>query len=304
MRKVYLLTVGILLSLVVSAQRDFQVNQFMYDKVNVNPAFVGANYTSTVSLIDNSLLGGGGQIASGQVARATAKLLDTGVGLGVSFEGFTVGDFEATEMSAIYSYHSRVGDEQYLSFGLEGSFRTITSSLFANEFQPPITIVGGNANFGGLYYDQSLYIGVSAQNMLGNQIEDPFGGDIPLSSGKRLFRGQVGAAFSLGGESELQPNVQVAYVTEAPIGYDVNVMYVWKRTFSGGLSYRYADFPEAITRNNIDLILQMKVNKSLRIGTGFTFPQASASVQSGGGEVSVIWVWSAEERPFQELPFF
>lgn len=304
MIKALVILSSLFLSSAAAAQQDFQVTQFIYDKVNVNPAYAGANYTSTLSAIDNSLLGGGTVLASGQVARATARLLDSGVGLALSFESFTVGDFRSTEVGGVYAYHIRVGEEQFLSLGLEGSYRLITSSLFANPFQPPITIGQGEANFGGLYYNETFYMGLSVQNLFGSRIDDPFGGDIPLSSGKRLYRGMLGTVFSIGNQSELQPNIQSAYTEGVSLGYDVNLMYVWKRTFSAGLSYRYANFQESITRDNIDLIIQLKVNDRLRIGTGITFPQASASVQTGGGELSAIWVWSSEERPYKALPFF
>jgi len=289
----------------VSAQRDFQLTQFIYDKLNVNPAYAGTNFTSTAFVAINSLSGGGNnELAVSEIARANLRLLGTGVGLGLSFESFKLGDFESSEMSGVYAYHLRVGDEQYFSLGLEGNYRFITSSIYASQFQPPISIGQGDFNFGGLYYNQRIYVGLSSENLLGNPIEDPFGGDIPISNGKRLFRGVLGSVFAISGKSELQPNLQVAYAKGEQLGYDFNLMYIWNRSFSAGVSYRYAGFSESITRDNLDLILQARVNDRLRIGAGLTFPLARASVQSSGREISATWIWFSEERPFKELPFF
>jgi len=305
MTKIFLVAIFLTSSIVVLGQRDFQVTQFLYDKSNVNPAFAGANFISTVLLIDNTVLGGGSQLAGGQVARASARLLDSGVGLGLSFESFNIGnDFSSKELGGIYSYHIRVGDERHVSLGLETTYRILSISTFASQFQPPINVDQVEVSFGGLYYDESVYIGFSGQNLIGERVEDPFGGDRPITSGKRLFRSQFGATFSVSPQIELQPNVQLAYTSGSPIGYDINMMCAWKRTFSVGLSYRYANFKESITRDNIDFIFQFNLNKKLRVGTAFTFPQAAASVQTGGGEFSAIWVWSADERPRKELPFF
>ena len=305
MSKFYFLSIGLLYCSSVLAQRDFQLTQFIYDKLNVNPAYAGTNFTSNAFVAINSLSGGGGaELAGSQVARANVRLLSTGVGLGLSFESFSVGDFSSSEMSGTYAYHVRMGDEQYLSLGLEANYRFIESSVFASQFQPPINIGQGDFNFGALYYSQRIYAGVSAENLLGNPIEDPFGGVIPLSNGKRLFRGMLGSVFSISEKGELQPNLQTAYAEGEQLGYDVNLMYVWNRSFSIGFSYRYANFPEAVTRDNIDLIAQFKINDKLRIGTGLTFPQGKSSIQTTGGEVSATWEWSSEERPYTELPFF
>jgi len=304
MSKALLLVSCLLLSRLVVAQQDFQMTQFMFDKLNVNPAYAGANYTSTVSVFGSTLLGGGTNFASGQVARASARLLDSGVGLAINFEGFSIGDYKSTEMSAVYAYHARVGDEQYLSFGIEGVYSTIFSSIYASEFQPPINFSQAEAHFGSLYYNQSVYVGFSVQNLLGARIDDPFGGEIPISSGKRLFRAMLGSVVPLSAENELQSNLQLAYAKNATLAYDFNLMYAWKRTITVGLSYRHADFPESITRSNLDFIAQFKVNDKLLIGSSLTFPQAAASVQSSGAEFSAIWVWSSEERPFKEMPFF
>ena len=285
-------------------QQDFQATQFIYDKLNVNPAFAGANFTSTISLFNNSILGNGTALASAQIARATTKLLDKNVGLALNLESYTIGSFKSSEISAVYAYHIRLGDERYVSFGLEGTFRTTRMRIFQDPFQPPINFNQVEAQFGGLYYDQSTYIGFAAQNLFGSQLKDPFGGRIPVTSGNRLFRSMFGATFPISEASEIQPNVQLAYAQGSPLGYDMNVMYVWNRIFSVGLSYRYADFRESIVRNNLDFIVQLQVSKRLLIGSGLSFPQSSTSVQTGGAEFSAIWVWSAQERPHREMPFF
>ncbi len=304
MYKAYLFLILVCSAISAVGQQDLQTIQFMSDKLNVNPAYAGANYTSKVTLFDNSILGNETQLASNQVARGTIKLFDKGVGLGLGIESFTVGTYKSSEIGAIYAYHIRVGDDRFVSFGLEGSFRTIRTSVFFDPLQPPISASQVEAQFGGLYYDQSIYVGFSAQNLFGSRIEDPFGGRRPLTSGKRLYRSMFGATFPISDVSEIQPNVQLAYAVGSPLGYDINVMYVWNRTFSAGLSYRFADFRESIARNNIDFIFQYNVGNRLTIGSGLSFPQSSTSVQTGGAEFSATWVWSAQERPHEELPFF
>ncbi|MFB9090478.1 PorP/SprF family type IX secretion system membrane protein, partial [Flavobacterium paronense] len=156
------------------AQQDAQYTQYMYNTININPAYAGSRGVMSIfGLHRTQWVGLDGAPVTNAFSLNT-PIKNSNLGLGISLVNDRIGPTSDNTISADLSYTIPMNEDYNLSFGIKASgnmFNLDTDKLtpaqandpnlqnFNNEFSP---------NFGaGVYlHSDKLYLGLSVPNFL------------------------------------------------------------------------------------------------------------------------------------------
>jgi type IX secretion system PorP/SprF family membrane protein len=132
-----------------------------------------------------------------------------------------------------------VGMQQYSLDGSQLSFHNVTTTV-ANQAS-----IVPDATVGLWLYNDNFYAGVSAANLLGNQLDIAYEPNAPIPiTNNRLYRhyfGTAGVRLPLSEGVSLVPSVLVKYMSPAPVSVDVNAKLKLQDIMWVGVSYRVKD---------------------------------------------------------------
>ena len=173
MKSRLLLFFVLLLGLSSQAQQDAQFTQYMYNTINVNPAYAGSRgMMSIFGLHRTQWVGIEGAPQTNSFSMNT-PLNDSQVGLGVSVLNDKIGPTVENTLTADFSYTIQTSDTYKLAFGLKagGSFFNLDVSLLDpnNPIDPSLTNYNKfNPQIGGGLYlhSEKTYVGLSIPNFL------------------------------------------------------------------------------------------------------------------------------------------
>ena len=119
--KTKLLYILLLLSGVNYAQQDAQFTQYMYNTININPAYAGSRGSMSVfALHRTQWVGLDGAPVTNTVSFNT-PIKESNLGLGVSVISDKIGPSEETNLALDMSYSINTSDRFKLSFGIKAS---------------------------------------------------------------------------------------------------------------------------------------------------------------------------------------
>src|SRR5690606_10243131 len=163
-----------LVSFSANAQQDAQFTQYMYNTININPAYAGSRgVLSIFGLHRTQWVGLDGAPATNAFSVNT-PINDSRVGLGLSFVNDKIGPTKENQISADVSYTIPMANEYKLSFGIKATanlFQLDRSMLnpevvidpslqnIDNEFSP-------NLGAGVYLHSDKFYAGLSVPNFI------------------------------------------------------------------------------------------------------------------------------------------
>ncbi|HEU4496217.1 MAG TPA: PorP/SprF family type IX secretion system membrane protein, partial [Flavobacterium sp.] len=126
MRKKLLFCISMVCSIASFAQQDAQYTQYMYNTININPAYAGTRgVLSIFGLHRTQWIGLDGAPATNAFS-ASAPINSTKLGVGLSAVNDRIGPTEENTISADISYTVKTSETFKLSFGIKG-----TANLFS-----------------------------------------------------------------------------------------------------------------------------------------------------------------------------
>lgn len=282
-RKIILVCFGLIsVFQAVNAQQEAMYSQYMFNLMNINPAYAGNRSVDNITLLyRNQWVGIDG-------APETATLSwdrrhkETNVGYGLQFYNDRLGIETSTGLQAFYSYRIPFAKSS-LSFGLSGGvlyYRAALSeatTITAGDplFHEDITGWLPTAGFGALYESEKWYIGFSMPAMLRTQInedEEPaFLGIIQASNHYFLTGGYI---FDLTEAVKLKPSALLKAVKGAPLQLDLNLNAWFGNDFGIGASYRTGDAVVGM--------FELKILPQLRLGYSYDFNISKLMTYSKG----------------------
>lgn len=234
------------------AQQDSQFTQYMYNTVNINPAYAGSRGVMSVfALHRNQWVGLSGAPETNAFALNT-PLNNSKLGLGISFLNDKIGPANENTLSADVSYKIKATEKFDLSFGLK-----VTAGLFSVDFNQ-LNAYNQNdhllrynienrfsPNFGaGLYlHSDKTYIGVSIPNILETKHFDKNLTEVSSSSvakEKLHFYTIAGHVFNLSHAIKLKPALLTKLVPGAPAQLDISANVLFYDKFTLGAAYRWS----------------------------------------------------------------
>ena len=155
------------------AQQDAQFTQYMYNTININPAYAGSRGAMSIfGLYRTQWVGLDGAPETSSFSLNTP--INNNVGLGVSLVNDKIGPTNENNISADFSYSIQTSATAKLSFGIKGSaniFKLDPTKLnpehqgdtqfqdFQNKFAP-------NIGAGVYWHTDKAYVGLSVPNFI------------------------------------------------------------------------------------------------------------------------------------------
>jgi type IX secretion system PorP/SprF family membrane protein len=174
MRTKILLIILIAVTYTGFAQQDAQYTQYMYNTININPAYAGSRGVMSIFGLHRTQWVGLEGAPTTNAFSLNTPINNSNLGIGLSFVNDKIGPTSDNSISADVSYTIQTSETYKLSFGLKATaniFNLDVNKLnpqdpgddllqpFDNEFSP---------NFGaGVYFhSDKLYFGVSVPNFM------------------------------------------------------------------------------------------------------------------------------------------
>ncbi len=269
MKKIFILILGVLSVITVSAQQDPQFSQNMFNKLANNPGFAGSRGNVSTSVLHRSQWMGfgedGGAAASTQNFSIDAELpfLYGGVGLNVVKDD--IAGFSNLGLQASYAYRTELGVGQIgmgmsvgmFQSGLDGGFLKAATS--GDPVIPTGDVSGSSLDLGaGIYYNtQDVYVGISSAHLTEPTIEWSDGQEYNMTRHYFLIAGYY---HELNPVLSLNPSIYLKS-DGATSQLDINTNLIYNNKMWGGVSYRLDE--------GLIILAGMNVNEDLRFGLGY-----------------------------------
>lgn len=274
----------------LAAQQDIQYTQFMFNKLNFNPAYAGSKSALCLSAIYRKQWLGIARAPETGTFNAHGAVWNKRLGLGLSVSYDRIGFAERISFESNYSYIIRFKDHSFLSMGLRGSayytqIRWDEADLIDNVDN---AIPGGSVsrilpNFGaGIYYQSKhWYLGFSVPHIFVNEgdFNIAVNGTIEPDFTQHYYL-MGGFTFDLSENVQIQQNILMKYVVNAPLAVDFNLSFVFSRRVLLGLTYRVGA--------SIDAILQWQITPQLRIAAAYDFSVTQLQTYNSGSVEAMI----------------
>jgi type IX secretion system PorP/SprF family membrane protein len=244
-----ILYVALLLNSIVSyCQQDAQYTNYMYNTMNVNPAYTGTRgVLSVFGLHRTQWVGIDGAPVTNNLAIST-PIERTNLGVGLSFVNDRLGPTNENIISADVSYTIKTSEDWKLSFGVKG-----TANLFdfdRNKLNPEnkgdVTLASFNnfsPNVGaGIYFhSEKSYIGFSVPSILENKFT--YNDNVLISSVYKermnlyLIAGHV---FDFNENLKFKPAFLFKQVNGAPLQFDLSGNFLINEKLTLGAAWRWS----------------------------------------------------------------
>ncbi|MDX6192100.1 type IX secretion system membrane protein PorP/SprF [Flavobacterium sp. Fl-318] len=269
MRTKLILFVIMFTAIASHAQQDAQYTQYMYNTININPAYAGSRgVLSVFGLYRTQWVGLDGAPETGTLSVNT-PINNSNLGVGVSLVSDKIGPTNENTLSADLSYSIQVSAESKISFGIKGSANLFNLDInklnpadqgdpqfqdFSSKFSP-------NIGAGVYWHSDRAYVGLSVPNFIEtNRYDD---NDIAIYKDKINYYFMTGYVFNLDHYQyiKFKPAALVKMVQGAPLQVDVSANFMFNDKFVAGLAYRWSA--------SLSAMVGFQVTDGLYIGYGY-----------------------------------
>jgi type IX secretion system PorP/SprF family membrane protein len=252
MRTTLEIAVFLLLSVASYAQQDSQFTQYMYNTININPAYAGSRETMSIFALHRTQWVGLDGAPVTNTASIHTPINGSNVGLGVSIINDKIGPSDENNISVDFSYTISVSETYKLSFGLKATANLLNidftklNQYDKNDYSFDTNIDNKfSPNIGaGLYlHSDNTYIGLSAPNLLETKHFDRYantGSNSHVASEKIHYYLIAGHVFDLSADIKFKPSILTKMVTGAPLQVDISGNFMLNDKFLAGIAYRWS----------------------------------------------------------------
>lgn len=284
MQKLLKIQILLLLCLVLfaspaKAQQEPMYSQYMFNMLNVNPAYAGNRAVDNISLLyRKQWLNIPGAPSTGTVSW-DRRQEGTNIGYGIQLYNDQIGIESTSGAQAFYSYKIPFSSSS-LSFGLSAgvlNYRAAYSQvqtttggdpLFQEDVQGWLPTVG----IGALFATDNWYLGLSVPALLRTKI-NTFNQSVTTGANNHYFL-TGGYIFNMSESFKLKPSVMVKAVTGAPLEYDLNLNGWIQDVVGVGVSYR--------TNDAFVGMFEIQISPQLRLGYAYDYLISNLKTYSKG----------------------
>ncbi|MDL2141579.1 type IX secretion system membrane protein PorP/SprF [Flavobacterium tructae] len=229
------------------AQQDAQFTQYMYNTININPAYAGSRGAMSIfGLYRTQWVGLDGAPETSSFSLNTP--INNNVGLGVSLVNDKIGPTNENNISADFSYSIQTSATAKLSFGIKGSaniFKLDPTKLnpehqgdtqfqdFQNKFAP-------NIGAGVYWHTDKAYVGLSVPNFIQTTRYDD--NDYSIYKDRINYYFIAGYVFNLNRYETIKfkPALMTKMVEGSPLQVDASANFMFNDKFVIGVAYRWS----------------------------------------------------------------
>lgn len=290
MRAKILLLVLILSGLEMHSQQDSQFTQYMYNTININPAYAGSRGVMSIfGLYRNQWVGLDGAPVT-MTGSLNTPISNSNVGLGLSVVSDKIGPSDETSISADISYSIPTSERFKLSFGLKATANLLNIDFTKlNQYNPNDPRFQDNVdnkfspNVGaGLYFhSDKTYFGLSVPNFLETKHfdEEASSNSASFVAKERMHYYLIGGhVFDLSPSIQFKPAFLTKVVQGAPLQVDLSANFLFNEKFTLGAAYRWDAAMSAMAG--------FQISQGLFIGYGYDMETTKlADYNSGSHEI-------------------
>lgn len=227
------------------AQQDAQYTQYMYNTININPAYAGSRGVMSVFGLHRTQWVGLDGAPTTNTFSLNTPISNSNLGVGFSLVNDRIGPTSDNTISADISYTIPMNEVYKLSFGVKASgniFNLDTDKLdpsnpidpnlqnFNNEFSP---------NFGaGVYlHSDKLYLGLSVPNFMQDSKYND--NEVAVFQERMNFYFIGGYVFDVSPSIKFKPAVLTKMVAGSPLQVDASANFLFFDKFMLGGAYRW-----------------------------------------------------------------
>ena len=274
----------------VYAQQDAQYTQYMYNTININPAYAGSRECLSVFALHRTQWVGLDGAPVTNTFSVSSPINNTNIGLGLGIVNDRIGPSDETNVAGDFAYSIPTSETYKLSFGVKLSLNFLnvdfnklnkydnSDSRFLNnvdnKFSP-------NVGAGLYLHSDNTYVGISVPNILETRHFDrnSLTSATSYSARERMnFYLIAGHVFDLSDNIKFKPAALAKVVTGAPLQVDVTANFMFNEKFVVGVAYRWSA--------SLSALVGFQINDSWYIGYGYDLETTKlAGYNSGSHEV-------------------
>ena len=272
------------------AQQDSQFTNYMYNTININPAYAGSRgVLSIFGLHRNQWVGLDGAPVTNTFS-INSPINNSNFGIGVSIINDRIGPSDENNIAVDVSYSVKTSENYKLSFGIKG-----TANLLNVDFTKLNIYNQGDAlaqynvdnrfspNIGaGVYlHSDKTYFGFSIPNMLETKHFDKDQTSLSatsVASERMHYYFIAGHVIDVNPSIKFKPALLTKVVKGAPLQVDLSANFLINDKFTAGLAYRWDAAFSALAG--------FQVSESWFIGYGYDMEITKlANYNSGSHEI-------------------
>lgn len=227
------------------AQQDAQYTQYMYNTINVNPAYAGSRGVMSIFGLHRTQWVGLDGAPVTNALSVHSPISDTNLGVGLSFVNDRIGPTSENNISVDVSYTVPTSEDFKLSFGVKGTGSLFnlerdklnpqdgadpTLNDFNNYFSP-------NVGAGIYFHSEKLYLGASVPNFFQtNRYDD---NTYAVNKERMNFYFIGGYVFDLSPSIKFKPAFLTKMVEGAPLQLDVSGNFLFFEKLTLGAAWRW-----------------------------------------------------------------
>lgn len=228
------------------AQQDAQYTQYMYNTININPAYAGSRGVLSVFGLHRTQWVGLDGAPTTNAFSINTPINNSKLGVGLSFVNDRIGPTEENTISADISYTVQTSETYKLSFGIKGTANLFSLDVnklnpadandprlynFDNNFTP-------NVGAGVYFHSDKLYVGLSVPNFFETtRYED---NSISVAKERMNFYLIGGYVFDLSPSVKFKPAFLAKTIEGAPLQLDLSGNFLINEKFTIGAAWRWS----------------------------------------------------------------
>ena len=284
MRTRLLIFAMMLVGMVSYSQQDAQYTQYMYNTINVNPAYAGSRGVMSIFGLHRTQWVGLDGAPVTNAFSINSPIENTNLGVGLSFVNDRIGPTVENTISTDVSYTIPVSETYKLSFGIKA-----TANLFSfdreklniqNQADPLLQSLSNNfspnVGAGAYFHSDKSYLGLSVPNFFQTKRYN----DNDYAVYKERMNAYLigGYVFDLSPNLKFKPAFLGKMVQGAPLQLDVSGNFLINDKFVLGAAWRWSAAAS--------LMAGFQVSDGLYIGYGYDLDTTKlAHYNSGSHEI-------------------
>lgn len=227
------------------SQQDSQYTQYMYNTININPAYAGSREVLSIFGLHRSQWIGLDGAPTTNAFSINTPIGDSSFGVGLSFVNDRIGPANESTISADLSYFIPMSENYKLAFGLKGTanlFNIDVNKLNIQhqndpEFQNLDNDFSPNVGAGIYLYSDKFYAGLSVPNFF--ETKRYKDNSVSITQEKLHYYFITGYVFDIGDNLKMKPSVLAKAVEGAPLQVDGSLNFLLYDKLTLGAAYRW-----------------------------------------------------------------